>query len=281
MGSPLEEASMAKYEDYVKQDDELESEIQEASEQTQDRQSADNPTAFEMPDRFKEKTPEEIAATYLELEKAYSRQGNDLGRMRDTMDKYIETLQSDATINASSEATATEPVTIDDLYDDTEGAIQKAAARVYGDKIAELEAELAQTRLQTQVENLNERFGDIRKIAAQDDFQSWVMESPYRKRIAAAADGFDMDAAEELFGLWNERKGLTDLRAEAQRDSQLRDASLESSGAGVHQTEHRYSRTEIMDNRVRALHGDVEAQTWLKQNAEGIAIAYEEENLTD
>lgn len=271
---------MARYQDYVKQDDELDNEIQDAAEQTEDRKNADNPTTFDLPDRFKDKSAEEIAQSYIELEKAYSRQGNDLGRMRETYDKFIENLQSDeATTNASDEATA--PASIDDLYDDTEGTIARVANREVGSRVEKLEQELAQARLQTKIDALGEKFGDWQSTVQSDEFLNWVQESPYRLRMAQQADKFDMDAAEEILGLWNDRKGLTDLRQEAERDRRLSEASLESSSAEAPRSEKKYSRSEIMENRIRANHGDPQAQDWLRAHAEGIAIAYEEGNLTD
>ena len=269
---------MARYEDYVKKDD-LEDEIVDAGKQSADRQSGES--SFEMPERFRDKKPEEIAQSYIELEKAYSKQGNDLGNMRKTMDEYIQTaLESSDQSNASDEATA-KPADIDDLYDDAEGTIARVAEKAVGSRVEALEQELAQARLQNRVNALNERHGDIQAIAGTEEFREWIMGSPYRQRIAAQADQFDMDAAEELFGLWEERKGLTDLRAEAQRDEALRNATLESGAADVDIPDVTYSRSEIIDKRVRATHGDPEAKSWLQRNAEGIAIAYEEGTLTD
>lgn len=269
---------MAKYEDYAPKDD-LDEEIVDAGQATEDRREGGE--SMELPERFRDKTPEEIAASYVELEKAYSQQGNKLGEMRNTMDEYIQnTLESGQTQTTSEEEVATD-VTIDDLYDDTEAAIRTVAERAVGSRVQALEQELAQARLQTRIDSLGDKYGDWRGEVQKPEFLEWVKESPYRVRVAQAADQFDMDAAEELLGLYNERKGLTDLRAEAERDSQLRDATLESSSATVSTPEDSYSRSQIIDARVRAQHGDQKAVSWLKSNAEGIAIAYEEGNLTD
>jgi hypothetical protein len=266
---------MAKFQDYVKKD-EIEDEITEAGANAEDRNSGES----SLPERFQGKTPEEIAASYVELEKAYSQQGNKLGEMRQTMDQYISNLQSDTQTTSSEEADET-PVTIDDLYEDTEGAITRAAEKAVGNRVEALEAELANARLQTRIEVLDNKYGDWRSEVQRPEFLEWVQESPYRVRVAQAADQFDMDAAEELLGMYGDRKATTDLQAEVKRDSQLRDASLESSSAEAPARETRYSRSDVMDKRIRAQHGDSSAQSWLKANAEGIALAYEEKTLTD
>jgi len=267
---------MAKYEDYASRDT-IDDEIEQAAQQTEDRKDVDNP-GFEMPDRFKDKTPEEIAKSYDELEKAYSRQGNDLGRMRNTMDEYIANLES-TTQQTSPEEVA--PVTIDDLYDDTEGAIERAAGKVYGDKIAQLEAELEQTKLQTRVDALSDKFGDWETEVQTPEFVNWAADSPYRLRLVQQADRFDMDAAEEILGLWSERKGMNNQQQAAVTESQLRDASLESGSAEVTHVDKPMSRTEIIDHRIKANHGDSQSQAWLKQNQDAISAAYQEGNLTD
>lgn len=268
---------MAKYKDYVQKDEAgITEEIQDAERKTEDRREA---AGESLPDRFKDKTPEEIAASYVELEKAYSKQGNDLGKMRSTMDEYLTNLQS-VQPNASPEEVV-EPVTIDDVYENPEEAISRAAHRAVGDKINELEQELAHARLQTRVESLNDKFGNWQETVQTPEFINWVQESPYRQRIASQADGFDMDAAEEILGLYGDRTGLQSLKAEAQRDAALKDAGLESGGAEVPVREKTYSRSDVMEKRIAANRGDASAKSWLTAHAEGIAIAYEEGTLTD
>ena len=126
---------MAKYEDYAaRAEDELQNEIDQAGAEAAARQSGDN-----LPDRFKGKSAEEIAQSYLELEQMASRQANDLGRMRQTVDEYVR-LQSTVVEEDHSQA---EPVTVDDLYDNPEETIRKVASRATNDRIEQLEQQLA------------------------------------------------------------------------------------------------------------------------------------------
>lgn len=268
---------MAKYEDYVQKQDALSEEISDAAEQAQDRQ-AENPG---LPDRFKDKSPEEIAASYIELEKAYSRQGNDLGEMRKTLDSYITTLQSETEASQEPSSTA-EPVTVDDLYDDTQGAIARAVeASPTNDRIAKLEEELAQAKLKESLSDLNDKFEGWQDKVQSPEFQNWAAESPYRMRLVQAADRWDLEAAEEVLGLYYERTSAADLAAEAARDQALQDASLESGGPEHYDPETRYSRSDLMQKRVAAMQGDAEAAAYLKAHSDSIAFAYEDNRIDD
>ena len=77
---------MAKYADYVK--DDIDDEIIDAGQEAATRAAEET-----IPDRFKGKSKAEIAASYVELQALHSKQGNDLGSMRKTVDQLLE-LQS-------------------------------------------------------------------------------------------------------------------------------------------------------------------------------------------
>ena len=70
---------MAKYEDYVKNDI-IEDELEDAIESAHTRKDE----GATIPERFVGKPVEEVARSYTELEKLYSRQAQDLGAMRRT-----------------------------------------------------------------------------------------------------------------------------------------------------------------------------------------------------
>lgn len=270
---------MAKYEDYAPKGDELESEIKDAGDQTTDRQEAAGQSEFEMPDRFKDKSTEEIAASYAELEKAYSRQGNDLGKMRSTMDEFL-TLQS-AQPQAPEAPQEPEPITVDEFYDDPNGTIQRAVELATTDKIGALEQELAQAKLETRVGELSSKHEGWQDTVQTPEFQNWVMESPYRQRLAQAADGWDLDAAEDLLGMYGEATGAQSAAERAALDAQLDNATLETGSASVPAQEQTFSRSDLTNRRTRALQGDYEQTEWLKTNSDAIAIAYEQGNITD
>ena len=264
---------MARYEDYVK--DDLDSEIADAQKNAEERQEADE-KGFEMPERFKGKSAEEIAKSYEELEKMNSRQAQDLGTMRKSIDELIA-LQSQ-----NSEPEPVEPVDINDLYDDPEKTISRVAEQAVGSRVEALEKSLAESRVAERMARFDSDHQGWRDTVATPEFADWVASSPHRQRLAQAADQYDFDAAEDLFGLYNDHLSTKQkVVEEAQRQQQLADATLESSSPGVIDTPDTFSRTDLANARIAAHRGDQAARDWLNAHAEAIAVAYEEGNIID
>jgi hypothetical protein len=273
---------MASIADYLEQKDELEEEIVEAAEGHEEReQNPDN--SFQIPERFRDKSPEEIARSYVELEKAYSRQGNDLGEMRKTFDEYIrlQAQSSSQTQDDPQKQGEEKPVTIDDLYEDPEGAVGRVVNKQANSRIEKLEKELERARLDTALGKVEEKFPGWREKVQTPEFINFVKESPYRTRLAAQADSYDLDALEELLSIHSEYDSAGSRRSNQKRDKDLQNASLESAGGGVAGRVEKFSRRDLMKKRIAAKQGDYEAAEFLKLNADSIAIAYEEGRITD
>ena len=266
---------MANYEEYAEKHlDPLQEEITDAQEQAEHREEN---AGTELPERFRDKTPEEIAASYVELERKFSQQGNDLGVLRQTVDKFMELQSTQELDEPTPEA---DPVTVDDIYEDPEAAIRKVVQKETAtaqDKIAELEAQLQIERYNAQLDTLDGKYEGWRDVASSEEFRAWVHEQPYRMRMAQMAEAQDITAADGLMGLWYDSKG----QAGAQRQADLRNASLESGGPVQPEMVETFSRAELMNHRVAAKMGDTESIAFLKSNAEAIAIAYEEGHITD
>ncbi len=74
-----------------------------------------------------------------------------------------------------------------------------------------------------------------------------------------------------------------DLHNSEKRNSELRSkhAQLEGGTASPHETVQTFSRSELMQKRIDAKRGNPEAESWLRQNREAVAIAYEEGRIVD
>jgi hypothetical protein len=265
---------MAKYEDYAKKDGDLETEIDDAANQSQTREGE---SGFTMPERFTGKSAEDIARSYTELEALNSRQAQDLGTMRRTVDEFV-TLQSK---QPDVVPEPVEPVTMDDLYDDPEAAMRKGVENVVGDRISQLEQELAEAKVQTKLDGLNVRFQGWQQTVESPEFANWVQQSPYRTKMAQRADQWDLDAADEILGLYAEATDSQSQASQARRDANLQNATLESGAAAVELAEPSFSRAALMNMRISAKQGDRDAVAYMEANAEAIAIAYEEGTITD
>ena len=271
---------MAEYEKYAAKQDNIDDEIAVASGKTQDRKDNLEDT---IPERFKDKSAQEVASSYTELEKAYSRQGQDLGDMRKTLDEYI-LLQSQG--NAQDTNTTTteqaDPVSIDDLYEDTEGSIRRVVTEETDNRISQLENALAQEKLDGSLRGFDKEFPGWREQVSTPEYVNWLQEAPYRVKMAQlAGEAQDMSAAQGLLEMWYENTSQGNAQAQQENRTALQNAGLESSGASGVELDNTFSRNELMQKRVAAKQGDTSAGDWLKANHEAIAIAYEEGHITD
>ena len=259
---------MARYEDYVNKTDDLQDEIDHAAVEAENRAKEDD-----LPERFKGKSAAEIAKSYEELEKLQSRQAQSLGEMRQQVDELVRQSES----RDLEDDNSAEPVTVDDLYDDPEATIGKIVERTMQKQAPKEDTPYTETtEFQERVKDMDEKFDGWRDVTATPEFQNWLVETPYRARIAQAANNFDMDAASDLLDEYYTLQGIgkESPEEEAQRRQALADGTLESGGAEYEEPPQTFSRREIMDRRILAKSGNREADYWLRDNADAISRAY-------
>lgn len=264
---------MAKYEDYVKTD--LDTEIEDAADESAARQEE----GATIPERFKGKTVEEVARSYTELEKLMSKQGQDLGTMRRTVDELLS-------LKLPSEVQGAEPskkpLSSDDLYENPDESIRRVVKEESADRIAQLERELQNERINKALEKFSESFPTWREDVKSPEMINWIHEKPYRVRLARAADAGDMDAAADLFGSYYDTQKPKETKEKRQeKKRKVQDASLESSGAGVPETVETYSRSALMEKRIAARRGDMAAKRYMDAHASSIQQAYAEGRVVD
>lgn len=260
---------MANVADYIKTtNDSINAEITDAVVQSAERQQV-------IPDRFADKSREDIAASYRELETAFSRQGNDLGVMRKQVDELVglQLLQSEPQVTQPA-------VTLDNLYEDADATIRQVATSVADERIKGLEDKLAEVQRDKAVSEFTAANPGWQETLATPEFQNWVAEKPYRQRLAEQADTYDLDAAGDLFGMYNGETQPTE-QGNVQREQQLRDATLESSTASAAQFEDNYSRSKLMSLRIKAKAGDEQAKEYLRTEGANIQRAYAEHRIVD
>ncbi len=251
---------MAKYEDYVK---DIEGEIDDAS-KASDQRARDAETGRYIPERFKGKSLDDVIRSYEELEKLNSRQSQDLGAMRKTVDQLLDIQKQQASSPAQEPS---KPVSVDDLYEDADGNIRRVAKEELSGEITELKSELNQLRLERKLAQLEGKFPDWQQRVQEPEFSSWINESAYRQRMFQDADGGDFDAAEEILGMYyeqNRRQDVQDQQEQERRQhtSDLNAAMLESSSPATPQLDDTYSRHDLMEARLAAKRGDQKTARW-------------------
>jgi hypothetical protein len=271
---------VARFDDYAKQeqgDTELDTEIADASKQSDERRDEG---ATALPERFKGKKPEEIAHSYVELEKAYSRQGQDIGRLRKTVDEMLE-LQLRSPLPGQDKP-STKPVEAADLFDNPDAAVRGVAKEEVDARVKSLEAELMNERLARAKADFTKSFPTWEEDVRNPEFINWIQEKAHRVRLARDADMGDFGAAETLFGTYYDQRDARKAKeTKAERKARVQEVTLESAGAGAPDLEQKFSRAALMEKRLAAKRGDRNADYWLKSNAESIAIAYEEGRIVD
>lgn len=265
---------MAQFKDYVK--DQLEEEIEQAGEAAEERREQ----ADGIPERFKGKSAEEIAKAYAELEKLNSRQAQDLGTMRKTVDELL-TLQSRESESPAAKEPP-KPVTVDDLYENTDEAIRRVAREESSGRVEELERQLQQMKRESLLNNFSKEHPGWQETVQSPEFVEWVKESPYRLRLVKDADSYDLEAADTLLSLYDESKNrVAKAESKQKQRAAIKNATLESSSPSSPDLVETFSRIDLMEKRIAAKNGDMKAERWLKSRADAIAAAYAEGRLVD
>jgi hypothetical protein len=134
-----------------------------------------------------------------------------------------------------------------------------------------MEDRLAQAELVNKHTQFQAKHPDYQKIAGDPDFQSWVLESNYRKNMYAKADSqFDFDAADELITAYKEHATVTKVKEEREmragkKDKALKQASTASSSTGETSPKKIYRRADLIrlrqtdPERYSALSREIEA----------------------
>lgn len=212
---------------------------------------------------------------YKELEKLNSRQAQTLGEQRRIIDDYI---QRDSTPAEPIPQEAPKPITSEDFYEDPNAAVQRAIdthpavqeARALKQSF-ELDARDRQAR------DFESRHPDYASIAQSPEFQNWVVDDPTRVDLYSRGNQYDFSAADALFRLFKAEKGI----AQHQQQHDIEQAELVNSSGELVKEPPRYSRSEYIDNLMRAKQGDLTAEEWVKRNAAGYREALASGNVRD
>lgn len=232
-------------------------EPQSVEELTYEEQPVETPDE-EIPEKYKGKSLKEIVQMHQEAEKALGRQGGEVGELRKLVDQYI--------LAQSAPPSAAEKEEEVDWFADPDKALE---ARLNSHpKIKELEQERLRNKQQSSVAQLQAKHPDYKDILNSSEFADWIKASKVRTKLFVQADqGYDTDAADELFSTWKERKQLAEQTVRS--DETLRKADIKRAstgnarGSSNPQPRKIYRRADIIDlmtkdpQRYQALAADI------------------------
>jgi hypothetical protein len=239
---------MAKYEDYVKKMQEEQSgteEIDQAAAQQEERQVS---------------TPDvDWQKRYEDLEVAYSRQGQQMGDYRRMIDDYVST---------PAEATVVEeivPITPDDIYENPDEAVRRAVdSHPAIQEAKQLKNDLALEKAQAIRDAFTLKHPDFMQTYNSPEFANWVNANPMREDLRIRAEGFDMTAADALFSLWEIEQDAGQVSQELNTQNAVAQVGLESGTVQAELAPERYSRSEMLEQKIAAKQGDLKAERYVK-----------------
>jgi len=199
------------------------------TQQVQQTQQETQQPAFEVPEKYKGKTAEDIIRMHQEAEKLIGKQAQEVGEVRKLADELLK------------QSLASKPQQIEqqepeiDFFEDPKKAIQKELS-AHPDVIAAREAALTFKKMQIQ-QKLNSDHPDFTQVVQDPEFVNWVKSSPVRMGLYAKADAeYDYDSANELLSTFKQIKSVkaqeTKAAGEVARQSALKSAAVDVGGTG-------------------------------------------------
>ncbi len=183
----------------------------------------------DLPDRYRNKSLEDIIKMHQEAEKVIGRQAQEVGEVRKLADELIK-----QNLGPKSQPVEKEEPEVD-FFEDPKKAIQKTI-ETHPDVLAAREASVQFKALQTK-QKLVQEHPDFEQLVQSEDFVNWVKSSPVRIGLYSKADAqFDFDSANELLSTYKELRNIRSdqvkQQASAARQQTMKAAQVDTGGSG-------------------------------------------------
>ncbi len=195
----------------------------------------------ELPEKYREKSLEEVVRMHQEAEKLIGKQAQEVGEVRKLADELLKQ-------NLSSKQQQVEVEPEVDFFENPQKAVQNTIDR-HPDVLAARQAGQEFKRMQIQ-QKLAQDHPDYSQVVNDSEFQNWVKSSPVRLGLYAKADGdFDYDSANELLSTFKQLRGIKAKESEqagnAQRTKSMKAAQVDVGGSGE-SSKRVYRRTDLI-----------------------------------
>ena len=188
--------------------------IPEPTEQTVDN-TEEIANEVEIPEKYKNKSLDEIVRMHQEAEKLIGRQAQEVGEVRKLADSLLKQ-QLEAKHDKQPE-----PAQEIDWFEDPQKAINQALET--NPVLRQLQEQQAIQAQRSALETIEKSHPDFVSVAQSEDFQQWVAGSKARQRLYADANNYDVDSALELLDNY---KSLRGLRQQKEETSKAADEAL-------------------------------------------------------
>lgn len=182
----------------------------------------------ELPDKYRDKSLDEIVKMHQEAEKLIGKQAQEVGEVRKLADELIK-----QNLGSRQQTRQEEPEV--DFFENPQKAVQRTVDN-HPDILAARQVTLEMKRSQIQ-QRLAQEHPDFGDIAKDQDFANWVKSSPIRIKIFEQADsGYDYDSANELLSTYKQLRSVkqkqTSDDGEETRKQNLRAVGVDVGGSG-------------------------------------------------
>ena len=169
----------------------------------------------EIPEKYKNKSLDEIVRMHQEAEKLIGRQAQEVGEVRKLADSLLK-----QQLEAKHDKQPEQAQEID-WFEDPQKAVHQAIES--NPVLKQLQEQQAIQAQKVALETIEKSHPDFVSVAQSEDFQQWVAESKVRQRLYSDANNYDVDSALELL---NNYKSLRGLRQQKEETSKAADEAL-------------------------------------------------------
>ncbi len=174
---------------------------------------------YEVPEKYQAKSMKDVIHMHQEAEKLLGRQSSEVGELRKTVDSYIQTQLE----------TPKEQLEELDFFDNPAESVNQSISN--HPDIVKARQVNERYQQETSMSQLRGKHPDMEDIVKDTNFAEWIDGSVIRKQLYERADkGFDVDAADELFNNWKERKGIAQQTLELDKVSRKQAIKAASTG---------------------------------------------------
>ena len=221
----------------------------------------------ELPDKYRDKSLDEIVRMHQEAEKLIGKQAQEVGEVRKLADELIK-----QNLGSRQQTRQEEPEV--DFFENPQKAVQRTVDN-HPDILAarQVTQEMRRAQIQQRLAQEHPDFGDI---ARDQDFANWVKSSPIRIKIFEQADsGYDFDSANELLSTYKQLRSVkqkqTSDDGEITRKQNLKAVGVDVGGSGE-SSKKVYRRADLIQLQLK----DPERYNML---ADEIMLAYAEKRV--
>jgi hypothetical protein len=226
----------------------------------------DPPEEDSLPEKYRNKSVQDVIAMHQEAEKFIGKQGGEVGDLRKVVDDFIKT-------QTSSNLKTQEPEEEDDegeFFVNPKSTVDKAISN-HPDIIAARKS-VSDSKRNDTLSKLKSNHPNYEDVVMDPDFRVWIQKSKIRSELYNRAElQFDYDSADEILSNWKKEKPtavVTDTTKQ-ERDRVLKQADVGSSTSSERVSKKKYRRSDI----IKLMQTD---PTAYEARADEILLAYAE-----